>query len=564
MRSALRTKGLRAPHVTPTTLPAPIGGWNARDSLAEMPATDAIALTNLFPKTSTIDVRGGSLGPRIVGSYPSTLAVYNALDGGVRLFAFGGGAPWEIVDYADDDGIAEVVLDSAGASYQLASNRFIWTMFGDGTQQYLIAVNGMDNPLYYWGQTFGGLPQFTVIDGSTSPALSGVTLSDINYVNVYKGRLFFLFRDSLAFGYLSAGAAGGAIATFPLDAEAKRGGRLVAMASWTRDAGDGQDDVAVFLTSEGEAIIYQGNDPSNAVNWGKVGTFFIGRPLGNRCVMQYGGDLLVLTENGIFPLSSALQTAQISNQYAISFKIEKAFTDAARAYGQNAGWRLIHYPAQNALIVNVPIQEDVEHEQYVMNTITKAWCKFTNWNAADWAVANGKLYFSMQWDVAGYALQAWVGSHDHASYAYYLETTSKLRSLAYDGRQAFSYLGSPEQKRVTALRPVLDVPGDLTYHFGVDVEFQQTDTEGSITYRSFQAVWDAGVWDRDVWPVEPEIARDLVTAVEHPGFALSVKFAGEVNDAPTATVPSTTTELDTDPHIRWIATDLMIERGGIL
>jgi hypothetical protein len=28
------------------------------------------------------------------------------------------------------------------------------------------------------------------------------------------------------------------------------------------------------------------------------------------------------------------------------------------------------------LIVNVPIAEDGTHEQYVMNTITKSWCKF--------------------------------------------------------------------------------------------------------------------------------------------------------------------------------------------
>ena len=33
------------------------------------------------------------------------------------------------------------------------------------------------------------------------------------------------------------------------------------------------------------------------------------------------------------------------------------------------------------------------HEQYVMNTITKAWCRFTEWSAEDFAVFNGELYF---------------------------------------------------------------------------------------------------------------------------------------------------------------------------
>src|SRR3990167_5059306 len=34
---------------TGRTIPAPVGGWNARDSIAEMPPTDAAVLTNLFP-----------------------------------------------------------------------------------------------------------------------------------------------------------------------------------------------------------------------------------------------------------------------------------------------------------------------------------------------------------------------------------------------------------------------------------------------------------------------------------------------------------------------------------
>ena len=41
------------------SLPAPVGGWNARDSFANMEATDAVTLTNMFPTVSNVVLRGG-------------------------------------------------------------------------------------------------------------------------------------------------------------------------------------------------------------------------------------------------------------------------------------------------------------------------------------------------------------------------------------------------------------------------------------------------------------------------------------------------------------------------
>jgi hypothetical protein len=41
------------------SLPAPLGGWNARDSLANMEPTDAVTLINMFPTVSNLTMRGG-------------------------------------------------------------------------------------------------------------------------------------------------------------------------------------------------------------------------------------------------------------------------------------------------------------------------------------------------------------------------------------------------------------------------------------------------------------------------------------------------------------------------
>jgi len=57
IRSMLRNTSGRAAGVA--SLPAPVGGWNARDSLANMESTDAVILDNLFPTVSSVNLRGG-------------------------------------------------------------------------------------------------------------------------------------------------------------------------------------------------------------------------------------------------------------------------------------------------------------------------------------------------------------------------------------------------------------------------------------------------------------------------------------------------------------------------
>ena len=41
------------------SITSPIGGWNARDSIAEMPATDAVTLNNFFPTPTDVQLRQG-------------------------------------------------------------------------------------------------------------------------------------------------------------------------------------------------------------------------------------------------------------------------------------------------------------------------------------------------------------------------------------------------------------------------------------------------------------------------------------------------------------------------
>jgi hypothetical protein len=502
-----------------TSVPAPVGGWNRRDAEADMPPTDAIALQNWFPKTSCVEIRGGYANHATgMANNGKTLATYNSLTGANKMFC---ATQSGVHDVSSAGVVASVVAVSTNGKQQ-------WINFGDGTNNYLIMVNGVDRPLYFDGTTW------TAVDGGTSPALTGLTTTKIIGVNAFKGRLFFIEKDSLSFWYLAAGAAGGALTEFPLDGEAGRGGYLVAMATWTIDGGDGPEDRAVFMTSEGEAIVYEGNNPGSATAWSKVGVYFLGKPLGRRCFVQYGGDLVLLTQNGAFPLAAALQSAAIDYKLALSFKIENAFNDAARTYGSVYGWGAYVFPSQSALIVNIPKAEDGEHEQYVMNTITKAWCNFTEWDAEDFTVYNGELYFTVGTKV----VKAWHGQIDG------------VNDIVAYGKTAFSYFGRKGlQKQFKMFRPVLAVNGNLDFLTDIDVDFSDSPITGTATYSVVSsALWGVALWGVSSWASGMEVVKAWTSPDEFPGYCAAGKVKIATN---TLTV-------------RWMANDFIYEYGGSL
>ena len=169
---------------------APLGGWNARDPLAQMDKLDAVALDNWMPQTSHCEIRGGyaSHATGLTGN-GKTLVVYNALNDTNTMYAY------------TSSGIYDVSSSGAVGASKLArtEGKHQWVMFGDGSSNWSIAVNGTDDPAYFDGTTW------TAVDEATSPALTGYTGNNVEEfvgVNVFKGRLFFIPTDSLSTWYL--------------------------------------------------------------------------------------------------------------------------------------------------------------------------------------------------------------------------------------------------------------------------------------------------------------------------------------------------------------------------
>ena len=500
MRQALRVANpARTRTSVVKTVPAPTGGWNARDSLADMPMRDAVALDNFFPKPTYCEIRGGYAN-HVTGMTGGgkTLAVYNALSGTNKMFA---ATATQVYDASSAGAVGAAVAT-------ITDGKFQYVNYGDGGTQYLIMVNGVDKALYYNGTTW------TSVDSGTSPALIGLATTSIIHVNVFKERLFFIQKASLSFWYLPAGSVGGTLAEYPMDGFFKKGGYLMAMGTWTLDSGSGVDDYAVFVTSEGEAAVFSGTNPASSTFWQLVGVYQIPKPLGRRCFTKFGGDMVILTESGAFPLSAALQSSTIDSKLALSFKIENAFTDSARLYGSNFGWEVQSYPAQSALVVNVPIAVDGMHYQYVMNTITKSWCRFIGWDAEAFAVYNGELYFT----TSNKVVKAWTGK---------IDGTANIETY---GKQAFTDFGDESLKQFGMFEPVLAVNGNLEFLTDIDVDYRDTAITGSATYTvTTGGQWDVSNWDEGYWAGGLEIIQQWKSPDENLGYCAAGKIKVATN-----------------------------------
>lgn len=518
MRQSLRTKGVRRQVSAVQSIPAPLGGWNARDSLANMEIQDAVVLDNWFPTTKDCEIRGGSSGHStgITGTV-ETLAVHTAMDGTEQLFAI-----------SDTDAYDASVAGVASAeSLTVTDGKFQTLNMGDGTNNWLMMFNGADSPKYYQGTTW------TEVTGATSPALTGITPTSAVSACEYHGRLFLLEKDTLSFWYLSAGAVGGLATEFDLSSFANRGGYLMWAAKWTFDGGDGIDDYIVFMTSEGEAIIYTGTDPSSSVFWSRVGTYFLGKPLGRRSFEQFGGDLIAITQEGAFNMSEGLKYAQINQRVALTDKIRSAFNDTARDYGNDFGWEATVYPERNAMIFNVPVSATGQH-QYVVNTTTGAWCRFKGWAAQCFVIFNNDLYFG------GTAIvqKAWTGTGDSGT------------NITAEGKTAFNNFGEASQnKRFTMFRPMLQVNGALSYLTDLEIDFNETEISGVASYSpSAAATWDTATWDSGEWQGGLLTSRQWSSPDSSIGYYASGKIKIDTNST----------------QVHWVSNDYVYEQGGII
>ena len=272
------------------SLPAPYGGQNNKDGIYNLSPEFASSLVNWIPGPGYLDARG----PCIAYSSGTVGAPIQAIWGhpsGTGVFATDVGELYEVLP------VIGSALDATPTSGDFHGNVF---------QDRLILCNGVDTPRIYNG-TAVSTGTYT---GITTPA-------DLYGSLTFKGRVYYWEQGARRFWYAAAGAFQGALSSFDLATFTRGDGTLVSIAPMTFDGGQGPDDLIAFLFSNGEVLVYQGDDPGNANAWQQVGAFRIGKMVGRACWAVVGSSTLVATDLGVVDLARALSTGAMDDSAVI-------------------------------------------------------------------------------------------------------------------------------------------------------------------------------------------------------------------------------------------------------
>lgn len=501
------------------SVPAPVGGWNARDSIANMEPTDAIQLDNLVPTVSSCVLRGGySKWATGLSGKAQTLMNY-AAGGTTKLYAITSAG--SLYDVTASGAVGAAAVTGLSGGY------WEYVNFATTGGNFLYAVNGVDKPVLWDGTTWER------VDGASTHAVTGVTTTSLANITVFKNRIWFIEKNTLKAWYLPTSQVGGAAQYIDLRGVAKFGGHIVDLDTWTIDAGYGIDDNLVFITSMGEVIIYRGTDPSNASTWSLTGVWKLGSPIGDRAMMKYGGDLLILTYDGLIPMAQALQSSRLDPRVALSNKIQGAITEATTLYGSHTstGWQIFYTAKNNAVWVNVPVQDDLQ-EQYVMNTITQSWCRFTGWGAYCWETFNDDPYFGGN----GFVAKAWTTD--------YKDNLLPIKTTAL---QAFNYFGSRGVKKYfTRARPTLFTDGTPVVNIGMNVDFNMAGIPAPVELSDLPSagLWGSGLWGSAVWGGGMSVQNNW-QGITGLGYCGGIVLTSATNSV----------------QLEWASTDVVFQRG---
>lgn len=428
------------------TIPAPVGGWNARDPLDGMPEADAISLVNWFPGQRRIEMRRGyqthatGLGTGAVES----LFEFNNQAGTRQLIACADGEIWNATTY-----------DAAATSLDSGFSEDRWQAVNFRGR--LIMVNGTDQPQQW--------------DGTTLSDATYTGMTDNNLIDVahYRNRLYFVEKNTASIWYTSsADVLTGACTEFPLQSLLRFGGQIMTITGWSTAAGDSLNEYFVAISTEGEILVYSGPNPGDST-WTLVARAKFPPPLGRRCVIPFGKDVYILTTGGLISLGAALYGADAAGNYeTLTDKIRTAFNDAARSLSSNFGWQAINYTRGRYLLVNVPLVEGSQSEQYVMNTETGAWTKFKGMKASAWCIFNEKPYFA---GVDGNIYEADVTKSDNGM------------KIATSLEQAYNYVGDRQRMKLFNLaRPLIQATSTaFDVMIDVNVDFEMRNITNTIS-----------------------------------------------------------------------------------
>ena len=473
--------------MTTVNLPSSSLGLNISDPLDNMPQDYAIQMDNLIPDNDGDRVRKGFVKVKNTG-YKVLTSVNRD---GTKLVLAATDSKIDVYDISDFDA---VVQTKTGFS----SNNWVGVPFTDGSGGlHTIIANGVDTPQDY----------------TTSLADVGYTIPTgvlLDRPLAFKNRMYFIGGDFDLY-YSGLQSISGSLTKFSMGSYFRQGGKILTIANWTQDAGDGVNDLLVIVSTEGEVLIYSGTSPDSA-DWQMVGVFRIPRPIGKRCLTMLGADLICITEKGYLPLSSVLSDLR-ANRTTINRSIDGIVGDRNR----NKNWDIFFYSKAGLLIVNAPSTvSGYAYEQHVLNFNTNAWCRFLGMDADSWCVCGDRIFFCNSNGI----FEANKGYTDNG------------KSITFQVQKAYSQFGSPFKKQLMRIVPRYNSAGNPELYKRINVDFN----EGKKSFIQLQrqsgysSYWDEAIWDDAFWSEEFSAYYSRASVSSRTGNYISIGYYGRTKE----------------------------------
>lgn len=512
-----------------TSITAPVGGLNALSPIPAMAETDAIVIRNFFPEAFGVRVRKGTHYQAIgLNGDVNSILYYVPQVGTTRIYA------------VDQSQIMDVTVPgdySAGAP--LCASTYSWwshVNFANAAGTHMLALNGVDEGVLV---SPDGLHRLIFGDGVVPYTIAGINPQLLLAPCVAHRRIWMVEKDSTKAWYLPPEAVYGVAKFFDFGANFSRGGHLQALVVYSQDSGLGPDDYLAAISSNGEVSMYAGIDPEDPDTWRQIGVYYIGPTFTRRCYTQYAGDIAILTQYGLVPLSSVAKPTNVSVlDNALSRKIQSLLSAVMTEGGYRSGWAIQMYPDANMLLINIPGINAASTTQLVLNTVTMAWTVFVDMPANCWSTVLGTLLFGTN----GKVLRAWEGAQDNVDFDN--ENGVPIRA---DCQQAFSYFGTPGQnKHFKMLRPTFIQSGKFVYRAGANMAFDFTTIPppAALSLASY-GIWNVDLWNQAYWSGGAQSGKQWV-------FVRGISYAASVRIA-----------LEASTEVIWAATDWVFEKGGI-
>lgn len=528
-------------------LPPPTGGIDLTKVYVSGTPETALELSGFICRPEGLVAPQGPLAPNVAVSSTAGMTIIPAL---TQYFL------------ATNTGIFSSAGVNQGVTWTASPARSNYVTFKTGASSFIFACNSSNIPVVYNGTTWSAI----TFSGPSS-------LANLKYVWSHRHRLYFAEGSKLSLWYGNPDAVTGTLTEYNMGSLFRKSGDIASIKSLTMDGGYGPDDILAVLSTGGEIALFSGSDPS-AVDWQVLGVFEVGIPIvsstsvNSGIMTPLGGDLLVLTYNGIVSVSAVIRGKSAGLTTSISTAINPLLRHLqASSYfaTSKTGCGLTVLPTQNILILELSSDYAVPYNSmgsYVMDLTTGGWSRFEgqpviNTSFTGYSAFNSFTEFSLNGTVVVYGVlvSSTTGiANATRCFTVFGGTTYHVGLGDWRIRYPYMRLGLVDPFRITTVRPQL-LLGDVlptTFSYTQSLAYNMSGSyQGNVSNQYGDLINEFAAADNLFQAFVPSVAARITRAWKtfpaHNGHCVSYL----INGANTASSPG---------EMRFLGVDLRVEQ----